>query len=204
MSSTTRTPAPKIVVGVDGSESSIAALRWAARQAELTGAALHVVTAWSYPEHPTPFGIVPPLPLPTDPLSNARRQLAEVVDAELERHTGLTIHTEVVHGNAAPVLLDAARDADLLVVGSRGQGKRSLACCWARSASTASGTPPAQCSSSATDSNVALPLPVAKWPETSVHPEASRRPQRRGRGSRLHRFQVVRPWHRVHGVSHAG
>jgi len=120
--STTRTRALKIVAGVDGSESSIAALRWAARQAELTGATLHVVTAWSYPEHPTPFGIVPDLPLSADALSDARQKLVEVVGAELGGHVGITVHTEVVHGNAAPVLLDAARDADLLVVGSRGQG----------------------------------------------------------------------------------
>jgi nucleotide-binding universal stress UspA family protein len=109
-------------VGVDGSESSTAALRWAARQAELTGAALHIVTAWSYPEHPAPLGIIPDLPLPADPLSDVRQKLVELVGAELGRHVGIDVHCEVVHGNAAPVLLDAARDADLLVVGSRGQG----------------------------------------------------------------------------------
>lgn len=100
----------------------MAALRWAARQAELTGATLHVVTAWSYPEHPTPFGIVPELPVPGDPLADALHKLDEVVGSELGGHAGTTVHTEVIQGNAAPVLLDAARDAGLLVVGSRGQG----------------------------------------------------------------------------------
>jgi nucleotide-binding universal stress UspA family protein len=100
----------------------MAALRWAARQAELTGATLHVVTAWSYPEHPTPFGMVPDLPLPADPLSEARQKLVEIVGSVVGRHAGISVHTEVVRGSAAPVLLDAARDADLLVVGNRGLG----------------------------------------------------------------------------------
>ena len=40
-----------VLVGVDGSESSIRALRWAARQAGFMGAALEVVTVWTFPEH---------------------------------------------------------------------------------------------------------------------------------------------------------
>ena len=41
--------APRIVVGVDGSPASVDALRWAARQAELTGAAVEAVISWDYP-----------------------------------------------------------------------------------------------------------------------------------------------------------
>jgi hypothetical protein len=40
---------PRIVAGVDGSLSSVSALRWAARQAALTGAAVDAVIAWQYP-----------------------------------------------------------------------------------------------------------------------------------------------------------
>ena len=39
----------RIVVGVDGSPSSMKALRWAIGQAKLTGAEVEAVTAWSYP-----------------------------------------------------------------------------------------------------------------------------------------------------------
>ena len=50
------TPIRRIVVGVDGSEPSIRALQWAARQAEWSGATLEVLTAWTFPEHPAPLG----------------------------------------------------------------------------------------------------------------------------------------------------
>ena len=53
--------APRIVAGVDGSESSLAALRWAVRQAELTGATVEAVIAWHYPVLPVP---VRPAPQP--------------------------------------------------------------------------------------------------------------------------------------------
>ena len=48
-----------IVVGVDGSDSSKEALRWAAKQAELTGATLEAIVAWHYP---TFFGLAPANP----------------------------------------------------------------------------------------------------------------------------------------------
>ena len=48
-----------IVVGVDGSEASLDALRWALTHAASTGATVRAVTAWAFPEEPTPFGIVP-------------------------------------------------------------------------------------------------------------------------------------------------
>lgn len=110
-----------IVVGVDGSDSSVDALRWAVKQATQTGKQLRVVTAWAYPEHPAPFGIVPNVPLPPDPLAEARRQLDEVTGRAVE-HTGVDVETAVLDGNAAPVLIEASKDADLLVVGSRGHG----------------------------------------------------------------------------------
>ena len=53
------TPIRRIVVGVDGSEPSIRALQWAARQAEWSGATLEVLTVWTFPEHPAPLGIGP-------------------------------------------------------------------------------------------------------------------------------------------------
>ncbi len=113
---------PVVVVGVDGSEHSLEALRWAAREAGVTGARLHVVTAWSYPEHPTPFGIVPGLPLPPDPLAEAHRILALTVARVVGDPAPIEVVAEVIEGEPAQVLLDASRRAQLLVVGSRGHG----------------------------------------------------------------------------------
>jgi len=54
-----RGTAPRIVAGVDGSAFLLAALRWAVRQAELTGAAVEAVIAWRYPVLPVPVGPAP-------------------------------------------------------------------------------------------------------------------------------------------------
>ncbi|GAA0529203.1 universal stress protein [Saccharopolyspora subtropica] len=110
----------KIVVGVDGSESSRNALRWALQQAALTGAVVHAVCAWEFPAFYSWEG--GPLP-PDDFEESARRSLDDAVD-EVERETGppAPIERHLTHGHAAQALLDAAADADLLVVGSRGHG----------------------------------------------------------------------------------
>jgi len=113
---------PRIVVGVDGSSSSVEALRWATRQARLRGAILSIVTAWDYPEHPTPFGIVPDLPIGVDPMEASRRALGTLVDEVLGADPGIVVDCHVVHGAPTPVLLESARGAELLVVGSRGRG----------------------------------------------------------------------------------
>jgi nucleotide-binding universal stress UspA family protein len=110
---------PRIVVGVDGSPSSCQALRWAARQAKLIGASLEVIACW---EFPTAFGWVPQYPADFDPSGDSRRALEDTVAEVLGKDPGVEIAIEVVEGHAAPVLVDAARGASLLVVGSRGHG----------------------------------------------------------------------------------
>ena len=110
---------PTIVVGVDGSESSIRALRWAAGQAKFTGASLTVVTTWEFP--PT-FGWSPPYPSDFDPDKDARAALQKNVDAVLGPDPEVAVQLEVVEGHPAFVLTDKAGDAELLVVGSRGHG----------------------------------------------------------------------------------
>jgi nucleotide-binding universal stress UspA family protein len=107
---------PKIVVGVDGSESSRRALRWAARQAQLTGARLEVVITW---ELPTSFGWVPAYPSDFNPAKAADDE----VSAALADYPDVVAQTTVVEGHPAPSLLQASRGADLLVVGSRGHGE---------------------------------------------------------------------------------
>ncbi len=115
-------PIRRIVVGVDGSEPSIRALQWAARQAEWSGAALEVLTAWSFPEHPAPLGIVVHVPWPDELMAEARLKLDEVIRDSLPNIAPDRVHAQVVRGSAVPVLLEASSNADLLVVGSHGRG----------------------------------------------------------------------------------
>ena len=116
------TPIRRIVVGVDGSEPSIRALQWAARQAEWSGATLEVVTAWTFPEHPAPLGLEIHVPWPDELIAQARVKLDEVIGDALPDMDPQRLHASVNRGSAVRVLLDAARDAELLVVGSRGRG----------------------------------------------------------------------------------
>jgi nucleotide-binding universal stress UspA family protein len=106
----------RLVVGVDGSASSRAALRWAVRQAELTGGTVAAITVWNYPIF---YGME--IAGAFDDIQHAaERVLAETVDTI--KDTPVRIRQEVIQGNTAQVLLEAATDADLLVVGTRGHG----------------------------------------------------------------------------------
>lgn len=109
----------RIVVGVDGSPASRRALRWAADQARRTGATLEVVTAWEYP---TSYGWVPPYPPDFDPAGDARKALEDTVADVLGEHPDLSVELVVREGHAAPVLVETAKGASMLVVGSRGHG----------------------------------------------------------------------------------
>jgi len=117
---TGETPArrPRIVVGVDGSEHSKLALRWAARIAAAEGAQLDAVTAWHYPAY-TGYAV---LPAEYAPQQEFAKLLTETVDEVFgdQRPEGLRLRT--VEGAAAAVLLAASRDALMTVVGSRGHG----------------------------------------------------------------------------------
>ena len=108
-----------IVVGVDGSAPSLNALRWAGKQARMTGAPLRVLTTW---EVATGTGWVPTFPVDYDPQAVARQALDEAVTETLGADPDVAVERIVKEGHAAPVLLAAAKDADLLVVGSHGHG----------------------------------------------------------------------------------
>jgi nucleotide-binding universal stress UspA family protein len=122
MSTEQGAPAERIVVGVDGSASSKAALAWAVRQAERTGGNIEAVTAWHFPVVlGTPFGPASVLP-DTDFAEVAARVLSQAVSETVDPATPVKVSSMVREGNAADVLLEAAQGADLLVVGSRGHG----------------------------------------------------------------------------------
>ena len=117
----TTTTRRRIVVGVDGSEPSLAALRWAMRQAELTGAPLEIVSAWEWPVSYS--GWETPLPPDYDPAEEARRQLDKAVSAVLTPGDAIEVRQSVIEGHAAPVLEALSKTADLVVVGSHGHGE---------------------------------------------------------------------------------
>jgi nucleotide-binding universal stress UspA family protein len=106
----------RIVVGVDGFESSKAALRWAIRQAKLTGAEVEAITAWHIPAG---TGWVPTPDMP-DYQDDAFAVLTEALNEMSAVDPDVQVCPRVVEGRAGQVLVDAADGADLLVVGSRG------------------------------------------------------------------------------------
>ena len=110
----------RIVVGHDGSASSLAALAWAARQAALTGSTLEIVMTWEWPPS---YGWSAPIPDDFDPASDIQKALDAVVAQVLASHPGLQVHARLVSGHPAPVLVEASKGAELLVVGSRGHGE---------------------------------------------------------------------------------
>lgn len=112
----------RIVVGVDGSPGSRAALRWALRYAEHFGGEVVGVLAWAPPNFTEPVPM-PPLLSDDELRIRAERILRENIDeAEAALTTSVPIRREVVRGHAARALLDQAEHAELLVVGSRGRG----------------------------------------------------------------------------------
>jgi nucleotide-binding universal stress UspA family protein len=119
----------RFVVGVDGSPTSREALRWAIDLATTTGVTVDVIGAWSHPANfewtvrTTNYGLitVPELPTAEHIKSAVRSSLADMV-AELDSQ-GATVTQHVVEGHPADVLVEAAKDADLLVLGRRGHGR---------------------------------------------------------------------------------
>ncbi len=109
----------RIVVGVDGSASSKKALRWAADEAERRGEALEIVLDW---DNTFRDMWLPSDPPGTDSLAHLRAGLERTVSAVLGEEPSVKVDTLVVEGHAGQVLVDHARGADLLVVGSRGHG----------------------------------------------------------------------------------
>jgi nucleotide-binding universal stress UspA family protein len=110
-------PGGRIVVGVDGSPASLDALRFAHRQAQLTGAELHAMTTWTYPltfDDDTVDA--------TDWQANAESVLDIALAEALPGAAGAEVLRHVAQGHPAGVLLGSVGAADLLVVGSRGHG----------------------------------------------------------------------------------
>jgi nucleotide-binding universal stress UspA family protein len=112
-----------IVVGVDGSDASLEALRYALRQAKLQGDRVRAVTAWHVPTiaYGGP-GVGPLVDLHSVFGEDANAILDKALEAVANEAGDLEIERVVREGRSASVLVEEAEKADLLVVGSRGLG----------------------------------------------------------------------------------
>ncbi len=112
-----------IVVGLDGSNSSVDALRWASGLAGQVSAQVRILTTWHMPVFATIPSIVEALPAPALMASHAREQIDKAsAEAGVE---GLL--TRIVEGDAGAFLAAETKVADLVVVGRSGNGQRNPA-----------------------------------------------------------------------------
>jgi nucleotide-binding universal stress UspA family protein len=115
----TQDSSERVVVGIDGSDPSLEALRWAIRYAERTGAVVEALHAWWIP---TTYGA----PVETVPgesfAETAERALRGSLDEVLEGRTDVQVEPVAEMGYPPKVLVEHSKSADLLVVGSRGRG----------------------------------------------------------------------------------
>jgi nucleotide-binding universal stress UspA family protein len=110
----------RIVVGVDSSDTSLRALRWALDEARLRGASIEMVHAFPRPEL---VGMTMVVTLPSD--DELREASEQVLTEALEAVGGagdVPVSSHVGAGGPASVLVEVGAGADLLVIGSRGLG----------------------------------------------------------------------------------
>ena len=120
MSDVASTETPLIVVGVDGSDASKDALRWAVRQAALAGATLQAIMCWRVPN--TFYGGGVPLVLERDLAAESQAAFDELIKEVVGEDGATKLTAKAVEGHAAAELLKASEGAELLVVGNRGRG----------------------------------------------------------------------------------
>ena len=112
----------RIVVGVDGSAESVAALRWAFREASLRAVEVLAVLALESACHQVASYAVPAPRSAGGSWGAARDVLRTAVSEALSRFPDVSVRTEIAEGLAARVLLDQAAGADMLVLGRNSQG----------------------------------------------------------------------------------
>ncbi len=112
----------RIVVGVDGSAESVAALRWACREASLSATEVHAVLALEAACHRAASYAVPATRQVSASWGAAREVLRRSVTEAVSLFPGVRVRTEITEGLAARVLLDHAADADMLVLGRTSHG----------------------------------------------------------------------------------
>ncbi len=116
---TTNPPTRAVLVAVDGSSLSYAALRWAAAMAERTGLPLHIVHVFVHLPPVSGMAVFDP----ADPQELGRRVVEEAEDIVRADHPELEVRTEVRVGRAAPDLVAMSQDAAVVALGARGHGR---------------------------------------------------------------------------------
>ena len=115
-----------IVVGVDSSDGAKAALRFALEEATLRGARLRAVHAWRFAPTGVPGMEAGSQPMLGVELADLQRSVEAAFEATLREAIpdpgGVDVERRLVEGTAAATLVEESRNADLLVVGSRGLG----------------------------------------------------------------------------------
>ncbi|MBN0046449.1 universal stress protein [Streptomyces actuosus] len=107
----------RVVVGVDGSEESVAAVDWAADEAASRGAELRLVNASLWQEHPVVVAVQPARDVLAE---RAQDLLGAMTERARSRRSTLTTSTEEIEDAPGTVLLSASAHADLVVLGSHG------------------------------------------------------------------------------------
>lgn len=107
-----------IVVGIDGSAVARGALTEALRVARELGCDLRIICAWQWPAG---AAMISAAPLTWNPHDDAEAIMADTMTA-LEVPDGVAVTAEVLHGDAAELLITASRDARMVVTGSTGAG----------------------------------------------------------------------------------
>ena len=111
----------RIVVGIDGSEGSRTALRWAFDEALRRSSTVCLLHAWSFPFSIAPMAV--PIAVPSfEEMNEVASAILDQALADIAAPAGLQLERRTVEGGAAEALIDAAKDAELLVVGTRGLG----------------------------------------------------------------------------------
>ncbi len=107
----------RIVVGVNGSVASCAALRWAAEEARLRRAKLHVVRAWNPVRHAAPYAAIDATPTGEEPRAAASDGLLASMRAAFGGAAPDDVTAELAEGMPERVLVARSAAADLLVLG---------------------------------------------------------------------------------------
>jgi nucleotide-binding universal stress UspA family protein len=116
MSSTSR----PVVIGVDGSQGSVNALRWGTSLAERHDAPVRLVHAYDPAVHDMRIGGGYDAGVLTEVFDTARDQLEAAAVVTAEAHPGLTVTTRLVDDSAAAALIDESHEAEAVVLGTHG------------------------------------------------------------------------------------
>ncbi|MER5883324.1 universal stress protein [Streptomyces sp. NPDC001941] len=113
---------PLVMVGVDGSQNSKDALRWAVAHAAAVSGRVHAVMCWEWSRNPFNMGTTGTASGMVTPEELAREKLDEILRETLGDTPPVRVNARVEQGAPAHVLVELSDDAETVVVGTRGYG----------------------------------------------------------------------------------